>query len=418
MRPRYISLGLVALLAAITPSLVFGEEAYKPITDYSRQGDFRATGPATSIDRSAEVFDIVDQGTTYTVIADRASVQLNGGKFVTIRDLKDNAKVSVTGEQLSARTVLASVVTVLEDSGSYVDRASQGYRPNDHVDTKGYVTRVDSRFGEIDIRTKLGNYVVLVKANAIIRRYIYATDIGDVNEGDDINVIGTVDREGRIVADRVQVSVSANPDERGKYPVGKGYRPRDSASVSGGREDTIEGAVNCPASMFDRSLALGTKYGERKVDVPKDVDVIIDGHAGSVHDLVKGDRVRATGAWTGSTLVASRIEIGGKAAPDAAVEPEPPLVTAPTPAPAPTPPAPEVPRPNNLTGRIVDIDYAKSEFSIDAGMKDTKIDAADASITRKGSTRRLSELKKGDKVEVKGDWVGDVLKAALVDVAE
>jgi len=55
---------------------------------------------------------------------------------------------------------------------------------------------------------------------------------------------------------------------------------------------------------------------------------------------------------------------------------------------------------------------------MDAGMKDTKIDARDASVTRKGSTRRFSELKKGDKVTVKGDWNGDVLKAVSVDVAE
>ncbi len=176
-------------------------------------------------------------------------------------------------------------------------------------------------------------------------------------------------------------------------------------------QDTIEGTVACPASMFDRSLALGTIYGERKVDVPKDADIVISGHAGSVHDLIKGDKVRATGAWSGSTLVASRIESGEKP-PEPAVEQ--PAATAP----APTPPAPEAPRPNDLTGRIVDIDYAKSELSIDAGMKDTKIDAADASVTRKGSTRRFSELKKGDKVEVKGDWVGDVLKATMVDVVE
>jgi len=426
MRPRYISLGLVALLAAMTPALVSGEQAYKPNADYSRPGDFRATGAASNIDRSAEVFDIVDQGTTYTILADRAAVQLKGGKFVTIRDLKDNAKIEVLGEQLSARTILAATVTVLDESGSYNDRASQGYRPGDHVETKGYVTRVDARFGEIDIRTKLGSYVVLIKAGSVIRRYIYVTDIGEVNEGDDINVIGTVDREGRIVAERVQVSVSANPEARGAYPDGKGYKPR-SGPQSSDREDTIDGTISCPASMFDRSLAVGTKYGERKVDVPKDADVIVSGHAGSVHDLVKGDRIRATGVWSGSTLVAERIELGDKLAPEpvpelASTAPEPPPAAEPPavaePAPAPNPPAPEAPRPNSLTGRIVEIDYGKLELSIDAGMKDTKVDAADASVTRQGSTRRFSELKKGDKVEVKGEWVGDTLKATMLDVVE
>lgn len=411
MRPRYISLGLVALLAAIAPVLVFGQDAYKPNTDYLRPGDFRATGAAGNIDRSAEVFDIVVEGATYTVLADRAAVQLKGGKFVTIRDLKDNARVEVIGEQLSARTVLAAAVTVLDESGSYTDRASQGYRPNDHVDTKGYVTRVDPRFGEIDIRTRLGNYVVLVKAGSVIRRYIYVADISEVNEGDEIGVVGTVDRDGRIVAERVQVSVSANPDERTTYyPTGKGYRP-PAPSTFGRREDTIEGTISSPASMFDRSLALATRYGERKVDVPKDADVIISGHPGSVHDLMKGDKVRATGTWSGSTLVASRIESGDRRT-ETTVE-QPTTVTPTLP-----PPVPETPRSNSVTGRIVDIDYVKFELSIDSEMKDIKIDAADAAVTRKGSTRRFSELKKGDKVEVKGEWSGDVLKATMVDVVE
>lgn len=411
MRPRYICLGLVALLAAMAPALVLGQDDYKPNTDYSRPGDFRARGAAVNVDRSAEAFDMIVEGITYTILADRAAVQLKGGKFITIRDLKDNARVEVTGEQLSARTVLAATVTVLDESGSYVDRASQGYRPNDHVDTRGYVTRVDPRFGEIDIRTKLGNYVVLVKAGSVIRRYIYVADISEVNEGDDIGVVGTVDRDGRIVAERVQVSVSASPDERATYyPTGKGYRPPAPSSLSR-REDVIEGTVTSPASMFDRSLAVATRYGERKVDVPKDADVVISGHPASVHDLIKGDKVRAIGAWSGSTLVASRIESGEKPIETAV---EQPSATAP---PSP-PPVLESPRPNSLTGRIVDIDYVKFELSIDWEMKDIKIDAADAAVTRKGSTRRFSDLKKGDKVEVKGDWVGDVLKATTVDVTE
>ncbi len=414
MRPSYISIGLIALLAATMFSSAFGEEAYKPNNDYSRPGDFSATGSAINIDRSSEIFEIIDQAATYTILADRSAVQLKSGKFVTIRDLKDNAKVEVMGEQLSARTVLAGTVIVLEESGSYTDQASQGYRPNDHVDTNGYVTRVDARFGEIDIRTKLGSYVVLIQAGSIIRRYIYVTDIGEVNEGDDINVTGKVDRDGRIVAERVQVNVSANPKERGRYPIGKGYRPRGSANSG---EDTIEGTVNCPASMFDRSLALGTKYGERKVDVPKNTDVAIGDQPASVHDLVKGDRVRAIGTWSGSTLIATRIEMPNKKI-AAAHDPTIAAAFESNTEKSPTPALSDVARPNSINGRIVDIDYTKFEFSIDAALTDTKVDAANASVTRKGSTRRFSEIKKGDKVEVKGDWDGDILKATLVDVVE
>lgn len=438
MLPRNIFLGLIAVVLIGASMCAYGLEPYKPNTDYQRQGDFRATGAAANIDRRTEVFEVTDRSNTYTILADRATVQLNNGKFGTIRDLKDNAQVRVMGEQLSVRTVLASAVIVLNDSGSFIDSGTHGYRPNDPVETDGSVTRVSAQVNEIDIRTRNGSYVVAVRPGTVIRRYIYVTDINDVNEGDDITLTGTVDREGKIVADRIQVSAS-NSGERGKYPVGKGYRPPSAAAMADDREDSIEGLVTYPTSAFDRSLGLDTRFGERKVDVPKDAKVLIDGEAGSVHSFVKGDKLRATGVWSGSTLVATQIETITRLSAAVRVEettpaPEPPPAAEPTaaepptvapepapvepPATAPEPPPAPAPRPNTFTGRIVEIDYAKFELTVDFAMLDNKIDAQTASITRKGSTRRFSELKKGDKVEVKGDWTGDVLKATIVDVVE
>jgi len=426
---RNFCLGLILILAS---SCAFGADSYKPNTDNPRQDDFRATGSATNINRRAEVFDIVDHGDTFTVLADQATFQIGSGKFGTVNDIKDNAQVRVTGEQLSARTVLASTVTLLDGAASPDSGGTQSYRPNDRVETNGYVTRASPRANEIDIRTRSGNYVVVVRAGTVIRRYIYVTDINDINEGDDVSLTGTVDREGKIIAERIQVSAS-NPDERGKYPIGKGYRPSSSDAAPAASEDMIEGTVAYPVSSFDRTLGLNTVYGARKVDVPKNAEVFIDRRAASVHDLMKGDSIRAAGTWSGTTLIASRVETIDQLTTAPAVEgnspaPEPPPLAEPPPAvepqaPAeptaqPKPPAVEAPRPNELTGRIVEIDYAKFELSMDAGMKDTKIDARDASVTRKGSTRRFSELKKGDKVTVKGDWNGDVLKAVSVDVAE
>lgn len=417
LTPRNLCLGLILILVS---SCAFGADSYKPNADYPRQDNFRATGSATNINRRAEVFDIVDHGDTFTILADRATVQLGGGKFGTVNDIKDNAQVRVTGEQLSARTVLASTVILLDDAGSVYSGSTRSYRPNDRVETNGYVTRASPRANEIDIRTRSGSYVVVVRAGTVIRRYIYVTDINDINEGDDISLTGTVDREGKIVAERIQVSIS-NPDERGKYPIGKGYRPRSSDAAPAASEDMIEGTVTYPVSTFDRTLGLNTKYGERKVDVPKNAEVFIDRRAASVHDLMKSDKIRAVGAWSGTTLIASRVETIDQLTTAPTVEGKPPAPepSAPAEPPAqPTPPAVEQPRPSTLTGRIVEIDYAKFELSMDAGMKDTMIDARDASITRKGSTRRFSELKKSDKVTVKGDWNGDVLKAVSVDVIE
>lgn len=441
MTPRSLCLALISMILA--SSCAFGADPYRPNTE-QREDDFRATGSAININRRAEVFDIVDHGDTFTILADRATIQLSGGKFGTVSDIKDNAQVRVTGEQLSSRTVMASTVVLLDGSASIYSSTTRSYRPNDRVETTGYVTRCSPRFNEIDVRTRSGNYVVIVGTGTVIRRYIYVTDINDINDGDDLNITGTVDHDGRIMAERIQVTVS-NSDERGKYPIGKSYRPRSSDAVPAASGDMIEGTVAYPVSSFDRTLGLNTKYGDRNVDIPKNAEVFIDRRAASVHDLMKGDRIRATGTWSGSTMIASRVETindlpAGPAVEDSspAVEPpapsEPPAAVEPpaTPEPPaaieppaaaqppaePQPPVVEAPRPTAFEGRIIDIDYAKSELSIDAGMKDTKIDATNSAITRKGSTRRFSELKKGDKVEVKGDWEGDVLKATSVDVVE
>lgn len=414
MLPRNISLGLISLLLVFICSCGLAAESYKPDTDSQRPGDFNATGVANNIDRRAEVFDIVDEANTYTVLADRATVKLNDGKYGTIRDLKDNARVKITGERLSARTILANTVTILEGNCAITGGAMEGYHPNDRVETDGYVMRANIRDNEIDIRTHLGNYVVVVRPETMIRRYIYVTTINDINDGDDINITGKVDREGKIVADRIQVS-AANSGERGRYPIGKGYRPTSSVPDSEDREDVIEGTVTYPTSAFDRTLGLDTRYGERKVEVPKEAVVLIDHQPGSVHSLLKDAMIRVTGTWNGSTMSAARIETIERLSANIRVDESPAV---PEVEPAPAPPVDEAARPNTLTGRIIEIDYAKFELTLDAGLKDTKVDARDASITRKDSTRRFSELRKGDKIEVKGDWTGDTLKATLVDVVE
>jgi hypothetical protein len=180
-----------------------------------------------------------------------------------------------------------------------------------------------------------------------------------------------------------------------------------------------------------------TEYGDRKVDVVKSAEVRIDRLPASVHDLTKGDSVRVFGTWDGDTMVATRLETYQPSAsatyrveekpadePAPAVSDTPPAETAQKPAPPakePAPPAPsatESAKTTTLTGRIVDIDYTNLNLSVDANLKDNKVDARDAVVTREGSSRRFSELMKGDKVEVKGDWDGDVMKASSIAVVD
>lgn len=421
---RHVILASIALLVLLALSLsALGASSYRVV---SKQNGMAITGVARNIDRLREFFDVSDHANTYTVLTGRASIQLRSGRMGTTQDLEDNDYVRIVGDRLSERTVLATSIVVIDAKTAAAEiSAISAYRPRDRVESAGVVTRVAARFAEIDVRTDTGNYVIIVRPETIMRRYLYPTDINDVGEGDEINFIGTMSSDGRILAERLQVSSA-----RSGSAAGKSYRAVYLAQGSRPSQDTVEGAIITPPSMFDRTLVVQTRYGERQIDVLKNAEVRIDGRLASVHDLTRGDSVRVYGTWDSSTMIANRVEtIGG--AEDITV-PEPPRAPSPAPAPkappAPAPPdeaaapaepaAPEPPRPNTLTGRIVDIDYTNLDLTIDAAMVDTKIDAREAAVTRKGSSRRFSELKKGDKVEVKGDWTEDVMKAASIDVVE
>lgn len=453
MYARTARIFLVGLILALASVCGFAGARYQVV---EKPTAFLITGTAASVDRLRETVELTDRGNTFVILTGRATIRLQNGKIGHTQDLKDNAYVQISGEQLSARSILATSVVVLDERAPAAVVAPQGYHPNDRIETTGAVTSVEASAGEIDIRTDNGNYALVVRPDTVIRRYIYVTDIGDVGENDDVSFTGRMGRDGKIVAERIQVSSAGSRSVRTTET--KAYRPTYLSAVSRSQEDSIEGSITVPPSSFDRSLVLVTEYGERKVDVLKSAEVRIDKLPASVHDLTKGDNVRVFGTWDGDTMIAARIETCvpsatasyrvqelpyAEPAPSAPEPPEanPPAETAPVPAPpveqpsasepapatdqpAPAEPAPgnppasEPPKVNTLTGRIVAIDYTNLDLTVDAGLKDNKIDARDAAITRQGSTRRFSELKKGDKIEVKGDWNGDVLKATSVDVVE
>lgn len=427
-----VRIALVGLILVLVCTCALADASYRVV---EKQGSLLITGSASNIDRLREVMEVTDNGHTYTVLTGRATIHLQDGKMGNTQDLKDNIYVQVAGEQLSARTVLAETVVVLDDRPA---PAPRGFQPNDRVESSGSVTGVLTSSKEIDIRTDDGNFALVVRPDTVIRRYIYVTDITDINEGDDISFSGRMGQDGRIVAERIQVSASRGNTKS----VSKSYRPTYLSAVSRGREDSIEGTIISPPSAFNRTLRLSTSYGERRVDVLKSAEVRIDQLPASVHDLSKGDSVRVFGTWDGNVMIATRVETYVPSASPAyraqepplpEPEPEPPVQAEPPAQPEPAPEAPaaeEAPAPDNppaaadqekaniITGRIVEIDYATATLSVDANLSDNKIDASDAVVTRQGSSRRFSDLKKGDKVEVKGEWNGDVMKAASIDVVE
>ncbi|NLN77091.1 MAG: hypothetical protein GX139_12395 [Armatimonadetes bacterium] len=398
----------VFIAAMLVCASVAGADSYKPAEKTPEE--FRATGAAVNINRRAEIFDIVDHGDTFTILAERATIDIGKGRYGTVANIKDNAKVRVVGEQLSPRTVMAATVTLLDDADAIYDSSTKSYAPNDQVDTVGYVTGCSPRFDEIDVRTRSGSYVVVVKPGTVIRRYLYSTEAKEIRKDDSIRIVGTVDYSGKIIADRIQISLPTS-DERGNYPIGKDYK-RSNAAMST-REDVVEGIVTYPVSVFDRTLGIETRYGDRKIDVPKTAEVFIDKRTASVHDLMKGDRIRAVGLWSGRTLVASRVETISDLPSEPASAPSADNDYKPT-----SPDPAEKQQSESCVGRIIEIDEENYKIIVDSDMTDILIDAQNAAVTRKGSAISFGELKKGDKIEVKGERTNNNLKAASINIVE
>lgn len=376
---------------------------------------FTAVGGVTAINTRWQEFELSTDSADYTVLASYAAVRFQDGSAGEFRDIKQGALVRVYGERMSSRTVRADEVVVLDNDAGRFSARPRSYRPGERVEIEGTVVRAHPP--EIDIRSDGRDFVVVIGAGTVVRRYLYVTDISEVREGDRVGVYGTV-RDSRIEAERVQL-----------IEPGAEYHPL----YLDRREDVVEGEIVAPASSFDRTLALATPFGERKVDVKRGADVARDGVPISVHDLRRGELIRAYGVWDSGTLVASRVEVirqidrseaaeePARTEPEASEEPSTETVpdresAPPAESTSEVPPAstPEGER----TGRIVGIDYENVRLTIDMSLADLEVDAREAVVTRQGSSRRFSDLKMGDKVTVTGETRDGVFVARTVEIVE
>lgn len=392
---------LVLGLTAIAPNAA---AAYYS-SDRTLRGTLSELGTVERMDLGYESFELVtDTGAYYAVFADRAVVQLHGGRRGDLGDVSEGALVRVYGERLSSRTIRADEIVVLDASGRF--GRYRDYRPYERVEIRGYVTRVFARSGEINMRALSENYVVVVQPGTVIRRYIYVTDIHDISEGDEIRVYGTLTTRTTIKADRIHITSSDRDRRYRDRP--RSYRPSASYGI---REDVLEGTL---VTSLDSTwtVVLRTEFGERTVEVPRTAQITRDRQTASAGNIRKGERVRVRGRWEGDILVAERLEVGIGVEPGR-VEQEPA---------ASTPTAPEPPKPREAdgprSGRIISIDYEKLEMTIDSEMTNIKVAASGAEVTRKGSTRRFSDLKKGDRVTVNGEVKDGVLTATAIELTD
>lgn len=313
---------------------------------------------------------------------------------------------------MRAGVVLPTVIFVLcalSGTASAAPRLDDAVRVID-----GYVTAVHANDRLLEMSSGGRNYRVTVARDTAIRRYIYPAQFAEMREGDWVTVHGLFEGS-RVDARRIQIN-------------------RHSGRSAPERpQEVTEGEITYPASSFDRTFAIETQFGERKIDVPRGAVVIRNSQPISVHDLRRGEYVQVYGTWDGSTMTATAVEVIGpadvlppvsrvpKVGADEALPPKPdatplppiePEVVKPDAAPA------ELDDPSSRTGRIVEIDYDTNEITLDVRMQDVKVSAAEAAITRRGSSRRFSDLKEGDKVTVRGEVRGRVFVATAVEIIE
>lgn len=295
-----------ALLAAVAAALVWSlalsccPASVFPDPARSIRNDLHLTGVVTELDPGIQEFVLRDRGKSYVVLADYATVQLNGGKFGDLRDLRDGATVRVFGERLSSRTVLASVVIVLEGSGKLGSASliAGGYRTGEEIEVIGTVTHVSVRANDISFRAESGNYVITPTLATIITRCGRRVGVGDVYVGDTIFVTGILTGPAKISAGGVQVI-----DPR------SGFRAPGGGLGRRYRLDCIGGVVVGATAGLDRKLSILTEFGVRTVDLTAGPDIRRGAERIALKDLAAGNKVRVHGSWETRTLHATTIEL-------------------------------------------------------------------------------------------------------------
>jgi len=253
---------------------------------WSMGSDKWATGNAIDIDYAYGDFLLKDKGEMYTIIAEYASVQLPGGRFGRLPDVKQGCYVRVRGEQLSARTIYASLVIVLDEAGAFQDLRPESWLL-DQGGLLGCVIWVSAPENRLAFRVDSREYVVIVNSDTVVTRSMNRTDILSVSTRDRIIVLGAVGDDGRITAQRIAIVPPESIPQQGRH-----------------RRDAITGNL---VSSGGKTLKLRTSYGVRDVELASSAD--LGRLSDTVRDKEKPALITAHGRWSGRKLVADRIEV-------------------------------------------------------------------------------------------------------------
>lgn len=384
---------IVCLLCVVSAAIAEDQQTVSPS---SLLGDTNISGTITDIDYSIGSFILVDGTDANTILAGDARVRFNAGKFGQLSDLRNKAYVTVSGDRISAKSIKARSIVVIDETGNLKDLRTQGNNPSADLNINGQIVRVNPAAGEFVIKAGTDTFVIVVGRVTEIKRSTFVSNLYDMSEGDQVNVVGN--RQG---VDRINAITVIINSAKSNVPV---YDDRYY-----GRYDLVQGTIITPSSTYSRSIVVQTSYsGLQTIEVPRGIDVIRSGRSVSIHDLIRGEWVRAYGTWDTGRLEAVSVESYGISyRPDSDHHDGDNHHN------------PGTDLSNNSqtrVGTITSVNSKKLELTVDIGLSDMTINASDAKVQRNGSSISFSSLEKGDKVQLKGTYSAGFLKASLISL--
>lgn len=255
--------------------------------------DVRFTGTVTELSYTNGSFILKNENSAYYVIADSATVQLNGGIFTNINDLKDRAFVRVLGPRLSGYTLFANTVIVLDDK-NFADLGlmSSNTRIGADVIIEGKATSVSADQNRIVFSTRKGSYIADLGIFTLICRYGYISGIHNIYVGDVIRVWGTFIGSNRINANRIDVI--------GSYIGTNSYGPYFNINPY---EDVIFGIMLGRSASPGSVISIRTSYGVREVWLPENIDRY------PLAQVMANRKLCVRGSWKGTTMIAHRLDV-------------------------------------------------------------------------------------------------------------
>lgn len=361
--PVILLCAVCVLMTALTALAAHDDDGY---------GRRTLTGVVTDIDSpSLELTVRFDERGTYTVRADEAIVQM-GSRELKFRDIREGDHLKITGDLRSGKIMDAYTIRILtgdgRDDDSY-DRGA-GWETGKVLTVSGEVESVDSVRGLVRLASEVGQVDILVERRTDIREWGRKKTFDDIRDGDHLVVTGKVESYSRLTAHSINIG---GPDSRGG---------------SNNLQTIVMGEVVRNSDAWDRNLTVRTPVGEVTMAVPREAKVIRNGDYISVHEIDRGDIVRALGTWRGNTFTANQIDVttGGSSRDR-----------------------------DRYFGRIEHINYDRREFKLKVGRDEYTVKARDAEIVDSGDRLSFRELKNGQDVWTSGDRRGDTIYADRID---